>query len=121
MKDKDFQLSQSDKIEIVKQQQKKQNLVFLNKIVPQKNHKLFECDKIKKTISLAKFQPPRTDLHYNEAIELLNRKIDLNNPTTKTKEKVLIQPNCIYIPVLNFENVVKILLRDYHLSGFEIA
>ena len=120
MKDKDFQNFNSDKIEIVKQQQKKQNLVLLNKILPQKNHKLFECDKIKKTISLAKFQPPRTDLHYNEAIQWKN-KIDLNNPTTITKAKVLIQPNCIYISALNFKNVVKILLRDYHLSSFVVA
>ena len=120
MKDKDFQNFNSDKIEIVKQQQKKRNLVLLNKIQPQKNHKLFECDKIKKTISLAKFQPPRTDLHYNEAIQWKN-KMDLNNLTTNTKAKVLIQPNCIYISALNFKNVVKILIRDYHLSGFVVA
>jgi hypothetical protein len=120
MKDKDFQLLHSDKIEIVKQQQKKQNLVLLNKIQPQKNHKLFECDTINKIISLAKFQPPRTDLHYNEAIQWKNE-IDLNNPTTSTKAKVLIQPNCIYISALNCKNVVKILLRDYHLSGFVVA
>ena len=121
MNDKDFQLINSDKIEIVKQQQKKQNLVLLNKILPQKNHKLFECNTIKKSISLAKFQPPRTDLHYNEAIQLANKKMDLNNPTTSTKAKVLIQPDCIYISALNFKNVVKILLRDYHLSGFVVA
>ena len=121
MKDKDFQLNNSDKIEIVKQQQKKQNLVLLNKIQPQKNHKLFECNTTKKTISLAKFQPPRTDLYYNEAIELANKKVDLNNPKKITKAKVLIQSDCIYISALNFKNVVKILLRDYHLSGFVVA
>ena len=121
MKDKDFQLNNSDKIEIVKQQQKKQNLVLQNKILPQKNHKIFECDTTKKTISLAKFQPARTDLHYNEAIQLANKKMDLNNPTTSTKAKVLIQPDCIYISALNLKNVVKILLRDYHLNGFVVA
>jgi hypothetical protein len=121
MKDTDFKISQSDKIEIVKQQQKKQNLVLLNKIQPQKNHKLFECDTIKKTISLAKFQPPRTDLHYNEAIDFVNKKIDLNNHKTVTKSKVLINPNCIYISALNSKNVIKILNRDYNLSGFVLA
>ena len=121
MKNNDFELNNSDKIEIVKQQQKKQNLVLLNKIQPQKNHKLFECDTIKKTISLAKFQPSRTDLHYNEAIELASKKMDLNNPTTTTKAKVLIQQNCIYISALNFKNVVKILHRNYRLSGFVVA
>ena len=120
MKDKDFQLSQSDKIEIVKQQQKKQTLVFLNKILPQKNHTLFECNTIKRTISLAKFQPPRTDLHYNEIIQWENE-VDLNNPKTITKAKVLIQPDCIYISALNFKNAIKILLREYNLSNFEIA
>ena len=125
MKDKDFQLSQSDKIEIVKQQQKKQTIILQRKIVPKNGHLIYECNLVSKNISLANYEPNRTELHYHEARMMHDKKafsnVDLNNPTTITKAKVLIQQDCIYISALNFKNAIKILLREYNLSNFEIA
>ena len=125
MKDKDFQLSQSDKIEIVKQQQKKQTIILQKKLIPKNGHQVYECNLVSKTISLANYEPNRTELHYHEARMMHDKKaflnIDLNNPTFITKAKVLIQPNCIYISALNFKNVIKVLLRDYRLSGFLVT
>lgn len=124
MKDKDFQLSESDKIEIVKQQQKKQTITLQRKLLPKRGHSIFECDLIKKTVCLAEYEPHRTEIHYNEARSMYDKKafvkFDLNNPSTVTKAKIINQENCIYISALNFKNVIKILIRDYNLSGFSV-
>ena len=122
MTEKNFKIAESDKIEIVKQQQKKQTVILQRKLLPKRGHSIYECNLLKKTISLAEYEPRRTELHYNEARSMYDKKsfvkFDLNNPTTVTKAKIINQDNCIYISALNIKNAIKVLIRDYNLVGF---
>jgi len=117
---KELQPKQSDKIEIVKQQQKKQTLVLQKKIIPCENHILFEYDQIKNTLILAEYEPHRTEIHWHEAVELAYHKkqkaIDLDKVETISKTKVIQKPNCIYISALNLKNAEKALYRDYQIK-----
>lgn len=110
---------QTDKIEIVKQQQKKQTLVLQKKIIPCANHVLFEYDQIKQTLVLAEYEPHRTEIHWHEAFELSQHKkqktIDLDKVETISKTKVIQKPNCIYVSALNYKNAKKQLKRDYQI------
>ena len=60
---KELEQKSNDKIEIVKQQQKKQTLVLQNKIQPNRNHVIFEFNTKTKVLCLAKYHPIRTDIH----------------------------------------------------------
>jgi len=108
---KELQPKINDKIEIVKQQQKKQTLVLQNKIRPKRNHLMWEYNFKDKTLELAKYEPHRTDLYWFEAVQMhqhkISKKIDLNNADTITKEKVIKKENCIYFMALNRENAIK--------------
>jgi hypothetical protein len=110
---------QKDKVEITKQQQAEIQKVFSNKIIPKENHILFEFDFKKKTIEPAEFKPPRTTLHWIEALEIYNKKtlkrVDIFNAGTVTKSEVIKKENCIYISAMNKKNVVKILKRDFDI------
>lgn len=59
-----------DKIEIVKQQQKKLTLVLQKKIIPKENHILFEFDQVKETMVLAEYEPHRTEIYWWEAVNI---------------------------------------------------
>jgi hypothetical protein len=117
---KELQPKTTDKIEIVKQQQKKQTLVLQKKIIPCANHVLFEYDQIKETLVLAEYEPHMTEIHWHEALELSQQKkqktIDLDKIETISKTKVIQKPNCIYISALNYKNAIKCLKRDYNIT-----
>jgi len=110
----------NDKIEIVKQQQKKQTLVLQKKVVLQNGHSIFEFNINTRQIVLADYEPPRETIHYQEALDMYHKKItskiDIFNAQTKTVSKVIQKENCIYIPALNKKNVIKILERDYKIT-----
>jgi hypothetical protein len=110
-----------DKIEIVKQQLKKQTLVLDKKIVLQRGHFIFEYNKKTKLIKLADYEPPKEVIYYDEALDMyhkrITKKIDIFNAKTKTISKVIKRENCIYIPCLNKNNVIKILQRDYNIKA----
>jgi len=116
---KETQLKSSDKIEIVKQQQKKQTLILQKKIIPCENHLVFEFNYVEKTLSLAKYEPHRTEIHYYEALAMYKQKsqkqIDIHNPDTVSKTKVIQSANCIYVSAMNKDNAIKVLKRDYNI------
>ena len=116
---KELQPKPSDKIEIVKQQQKKQTLILQKKLVPEKNHTIFEYNQISKKLTVAEYEPHRKDIHWHEAVEMFTKKkqkkIDINKLETITKAKIVNKPNCLYIPALNIENAIKVLKRDYKI------
>lgn len=64
---KETDLKPNDKIEIVKQQQKKQTLILQKKTILQKGHFVFEFNKATQHIVLADYEPPKEVIHYQEA------------------------------------------------------
>ena len=114
---KELQNKSEDKIEIVKQQQKKQTLLLQKRIIPHENHILFEFDCKKWELRLAKYEPLRTEITWNEAVEINKKKIidkvDIFNPNPKVKSKVIQESNCLYISALNRKNAIKHLKEDY--------
>ena len=96
---------EKDKIEQVKQQVQEIQTVFDYKIIPQKNHTLFEVDLNLKTIEIAEFDeiPP---IKYTEAMK----------GNIVAKKKVTKKENCVYISALNKKNVLKILKRDFGIA-----
>ena len=115
---KELETKSEDKIEIVKQQQKKQTLVLQKSIIPHENHKIFEYDQLKNILVMAEYEPFRTEIHWFEALANYNKKtnIDIYNPHTIKKTKVIQKPNCIYLSALNIENAIKALKRDYNIN-----
>mgnify|MGYP006374234885 FL=1 len=109
----------SDKIEIVKQQQRKQTLVLQKKIIPKPNHLLFEYNTVTEVLGVAEYEPHRKEIHWHEAIEIskhIRNPININCTSTITKEKVINKPNCIYISALNKDNAIKLLEREYQIT-----
>jgi hypothetical protein len=94
-----------DKIEQVKQQVQEIQTVFDYKIIPQKNHTLFEINLILKTIEIAEFD----ELPAVKFEEAMNGNIITQNKITKKE-------NCLYISSLNKKNVIKILNRDFKIK-----
>lgn len=116
---KELESKSEDKIEIVKQQQKKQTLVLQKRIIPHENYTIFEYDQIKDILAVAEYEPVRTEIHWFEATRIFKNKIDkvdIFNPNPVQKTKVIQKPNCIYLSALNIENAVKVLKRDYNIK-----
>jgi len=120
MKERDFNTSeQKDKIENVKQQQAEIQKILDYRIIPKKNHKLFEVNINTKKINLAEFLPPEKTIHWFEALNIFYQKnfqkVDIYNSKPITKSEVIKKDNCIYISALNEINVIKILERDFKI------
>lgn len=116
---KELENKSNDKIEIVKQQQKKQTLVLQKRIIPHENHTIFEYDQVKDFLTVAEYEPVRKEIHWFEAMRIFKRKmdkVDIFNPNPIQKTKVIQKPNCIYLSALNIENAVKVLKRDYNIN-----
>ena len=101
----DTQLLEKDKIEQIKQQVQKIQTVFDYKIIPQKNHTLFEVNLKDKTIEIAEFD----ELPAIKFEEAMKGKIVCQKKVTKKE-------NCVYISALNKKNVLKILKRDFEIA-----
>jgi hypothetical protein len=95
---------EKDKIEITKQQQAEIQKVFDNRILPQRNHTLFEYNLIDKTIEVATFDSS-PEIKWEDAVKGL----------ISTNRKITRKDNCIYISALNKVNVIKILRRDFDI------
>lgn len=109
-----------DKVEYVKQQIQEIQKVLDYRIIPKKNHILYEINLSKKTIEIATYTAPKTTIMWHEALTMYHKvsfnKIDLNNVTTITKSEVIKQENCVYVFALNKKNVIKILERDFNIK-----
>ena len=116
---KELKIKSEDKIEIVKQQQKKQNLVLQKRIIPHENHTIFEYDQLKGILTVAEYEPVRKEIHWFEAVRIFKQKterVDIFNPNPIQKTKVIQRPNCVYLSALNIENAIKLLKRDYNIN-----
>jgi hypothetical protein len=96
---------EKDKIEQVKQQVQEIQNVFDYKIIPQKNHALFEVNLVLKTIEIAEFDEIPA-IKYTEAMK----------GNIVVQKKVTKKENCVYISALNKKNVLKILKRDFGIA-----
>ena len=96
---------EKDKIEQVKQQVQEIQTVFDYKIIPQKNHTLFEVNLKLKTIEIAEFDELPA-IKFEEAMK----------GNIITQKKVTKKENCVYISALNKKNVLKILMRDFGIA-----
>jgi hypothetical protein len=96
---------EKDKIEQVKQQVQEIQNVFDYKIIPQKNHTLFEVNLVLKTIEIAEFDEIPA-IKYTEAMK----------GNIVVQKKVTKKENCVYISALNKKNVLKILKRDFGIA-----
>ena len=101
----DLDLLEQDKLEIVKQQEIEKQKIFDSKIIPHKNHTLFEVDLKNNNIEIAKFD----ELPAVKYTDALKGNISASKKVTKKE-------NCIYISALNKKNVIKILKRDYSIN-----
>jgi len=115
---KELQPKSEDKIEIVKQQQKKHTLILQKKIIPHENHSIFEYDYVKGVLSLAEYEPARKEIHWFEALANYKKKasVDIYNPNPISKTKVIQKPNCVYVSALNIKNAKNALERDYQIK-----
>lgn len=108
---------EKDKIEQVKQQVEEIQLVLDEKIIPNKNHIIFEYNLVERTISVAKFKPFDTLITWEEALKQYNSKKviikDIGDIKTKTKSEILKKENCVYVHALNETNAIKKLKRDF--------
>lgn len=96
---------EKDKIEQVKQQVQEIQTVFDYKIIPQKNHTLFEVNLDLKTIEIAEFDEIPA-IKFEEAMK----------GNIVAQKKVTRKENCVYISALNKKNVLKILMRDFGIA-----
>ena len=96
---------EKDKIEQVKQQVQEIQTVFDYKIIPQKNHTLFEVNLVLKTIEIAEFDELPA-IKFEEAMK----------GNIVAQKKVTKKENCVYISSLNKKNVLKILKRDFGIT-----
>jgi len=96
---------EKDKIEQVKQQVQEIQTVFDYKIIPQKNHTLFEVNLSLKTIEIAEFDELPA-VKFEEAMK----------GNIVSQKKVTKKENCVYISSLNKKNVLKILKRDFRIA-----
>ena len=104
MKFGDTELLKKDKIEQIKQQIKEIQTVFDNRIIPKKNHTLFEVNLVLKTIEIADFDELPA-IKFEEAMK----------GNIVAQKKVTKKENCVYISSLNKKNVIKVLKRDYNI------
>lgn len=102
---KELQSKQKDKIEQVKQQVQEIQTVFDYKLIPQKNHTLFEVNLSLKTIEIAEFDELPA-IKFDEAMK----------GNIVAQKKVTKKENCVYISALNKKNVLKILQRDFNIT-----
>jgi hypothetical protein len=102
---KEIEVKQKDKIEQVKQQVQEIQTVFDYKIIPKKNHTLFEVNLVLKTIEIAKFDELPA-IKFEEAMK----------GNIVAQKKVTKKENCIYISALNKKNVFKILKRNFNIN-----
>jgi len=101
----DTELLEKDKIEQLKQQVQEIQTVFDYKIIPQKNHTLFEINLNLKTIEVAEFDEIPA-IKYTEAMK----------GNIVAQKKITKKENCIYVSALNKKNVLKILKRDFGIA-----
>lgn len=95
---------QQDTIEIVKQAKKDIQKQLIGRVMPKKNHTLFEVDLKEKTIVEAKFESKKI-ISFEEAKQ-----------GKKENKSVLVKKDCLYIPALNKKNVIKILKRNFKIE-----
>ena len=97
--------TEKDKVEITKQQIQEIQTVFDYRIIPQKNHTLFEVNLSLKTIEIAEFDEVPA-VKFEEAMK----------GNIIAQKKVTKKENCVYISALNKKNVLKILKRDFGIA-----
>ena len=103
---KTTELTQNDKIEIIKLAKKDIQRILDGRIQPNKNHTIFEVNLVEKTIEKAKFDRNLT-ITFSDAIQ-----------QKKENKSISKKQDCIYILALNRKNVLKILKRDFGLSYY---
>jgi len=105
MKNIDSKVEEKDKIEIVKQQVKEIQTVFLGTVRPKKGHSMFEVNFKLKTIVKAEF----------DEVPSLNFK-DAMIGVRSLSKKITKKPDCIYVSALNKKNALKILKRELNFE-----
>ena len=79
--------------------------IFIQRIEPYKNHKIFEYNTITKELKIAEFSNTPT-IKWEDAIK----------KNYSIYRKIIKSENCIYFSSLNFKNAFKILRRDYNVK-----
>ena len=87
--------------EIVSKKEQRKEDKKLATIKPQRGHTLFEWNSKEGTIEKATFE--KMDVSWLDAK-------NLNKPKNR---KIIVKPNCVYIPALNKKNVIKKIKRNY--------
>jgi len=102
---KEIEIKSKDKIEITKQQILEIQKIFEKRLMPKKNHTLFEINLVDFKINAALFDELPA-LKWSDAV----------TGNISVKKKITKKENCIYISSLNKKNVIKILERDYGIT-----
>ena len=100
----DSKNKQKDEIQIEKKQFEKKE-IFVKRIIPHKNHSVFEYDLDSKELKLAEFENIPT-IKWEDAV----------NKNYGIYRKILKSGNCIYFSALNFKNALKVLKRDFGIE-----
>jgi len=91
-----------DKLVISAEIPNKRGIEYIGTLKPQKGHTLFEMNVVTQEIVIAKFEDIVID--FNSALK----------GNYSKKQKVIINPNCIYVTALNKKNAAKKFLEKMY-------
>lgn len=90
---------------VIEKKQYENKEIFIQRITPHRNHKVFEYNKETKELSYAKFNNIPT-IKWEDAVK----------ENYGIYRKIIKTNDCIYFSALNFKNAVKVLKRDFNIN-----
>jgi hypothetical protein len=98
-------IKQEQEIELSIKKKQEIDYVLLGSLRPQKGHKLFECNLSTGVVKEAEYEAKRDTINYNQV------------SFVETK-KLIVHPDCIYIPALNLKNAKKKFMMSREQSNY---
>lgn len=98
-------VSEQKQTELSVKKKKEIDYILLGSLRPQKGHKLFECNLLTGIVNEAKYHNRKDTIHYN-SIKYVETK------------KLIIHPDCIYIPALNVKNAIKKFTKEKNQNKY---
>ena len=98
-------LTNEEKTEIQVKKKQEIDYVLLGSLRPHKGHKLFECNLLTGLIKEAEYEAKKDTIKYNQISYVESKKL-------------IIHPDCIYIPALNLKNAKKKFLLNREQSNY---
>jgi hypothetical protein len=99
-------IKQEQEVELSIKKKQEIDYVLLGSLRPQKGHKLFECNISTGVVKEAEYDKPKDIIGYINSIKFVENK------------KLIVHPDCIYIPALNLKNAKKKFMMNREQSNY---